>query len=196
VCSVRISANFKRIALEIFFIILGFSLAVVWDMIRDFRTEQQEIRSITIMLKSELSQTHATIQSNIKTIDANQKILSEGKEVIAPLLLLPSDAWNSAKLRNSLFLKETSDLFCFMNLYTGISIVNSKIINRENYRTANQAMNNYHDRLSKIDLDIKEALEKLSPLLQTAQNTIYRLYVWKVEGGSFQVSEKGVVQRQ
>lgn len=185
--------NYKTVVIDIVLVLLGFSLAVTWDIIQDTRKEKAERESIVVMLQSELGSIHAEINENLKTLDKNLVELETGKEVVRPLLALDTDAWESAKLRNSIFIKNTGDLFKMVNLYAAIDVINEKIRFRENYRMTNQAMSNYNERLKIIDNDIKQALEKVKEYHRIAQEYLHKAYPLVVKGYSFSLNT-GIVQ--
>ena len=188
------SVNIRRILMDVFLVVLGFLLAICWDVYKDYRTDQKERKAIILILKNETSSIYGSINTNLETIDANQKLLKENKEVLRPLIPLKIDGWTSAQLRNTVFLENTADLVRFVHLYTAISIANEKIKSRESYRMLGYITSDYLSRLSKIDLDVKQCLEKTLPLLKEAQDVLDRVYNWKVEGPSFQIENNGVVK--
>lgn len=145
-----------------------------------------------MMLQSELGNIHAEIINNLQTIEANLNALKSGQEVVRPLLILDTNAWESAKLRNNIFIKNTADLFKMVNLYSAVHIINEKIRFRENYRMSNQALSNYNERLKIIDNDIKEAIGQIKGLHTIAQEYLHKTYPLIVKGYSF-TSDKGIV---
>ncbi|MFA6142530.1 MAG: hypothetical protein WC738_04455 [Candidatus Omnitrophota bacterium] len=185
----KVVATLKIVILDIALVILGFSLAVVWDVIKDARQENAERQSIILMLQSELGEMHAGINTNLDTVNANLQALETSKEVVRPLIFLQTSAWESAKIRNNIFIKNTDDLFKLVNLYSAVHVVNEKIRFRDNYRMSNQAMTNYNDRLKIIDSDIKQALEKLREFHSIAQEYIHRDYPMVVKGYSFALDQ-------
>jgi len=185
--------NYKTIVIDIVLVLIGFSLAVTWDIIKDTRNEKSERESIVVMLQSELGSIHGEINENLKTLEKNLLELEIGKEVVRPLLVLDTAAWESAKLRNGIFIKNTGDLFKMVNLYAAISIINEKIRFRENYRMTNQAMSNYNERLKIIDDDIKHALENMNEYHKIAQEYLHKAYPLIVKGYNFSLNT-GIVK--
>lgn len=185
--------NYRNIVVEITLVLLGFSLALTWDTFKEAKKEKKERESIVFMLQSEMGSIHGAVNSNLETIQANLAAMEKGKETVRPLLLLDTDAWESAKLRNNVFIKNTGDLFKMVNLYSAIHIINEKIRFRENYRVANQALINYIERLKIIDNDIKNAFEKVKGLHVNAQKFLHEEYPMVVTGYSFSL-DKGVVK--
>ncbi len=187
--------DMKRVILDVLLVFLGFSLAVAWDVIKDYRHDSKEKAAIITMLKFELGENHAVIEQNLKIIQTNRKAMGNAQQTMIPLSLLKTDAWDSAKLRNNLFVKNTSDLFKLVNLYTAVHIVNEKIVFRENYRISNQAMSNYNEVMKIIDNSIEEALTKTLPLLENTQNSLDKMHSLKVEGPGFTITNGFVAEK-
>lgn len=185
--------NYKQVILNVALVLFGFSLAITWDNIREVRIERKERESLVIMLQAELGHIHGAITNNLQTIEANLEALNKGKEIVRPLVLFETTAWESAKLRSNIFIRNTGDLFKIVNLYSAIHIVNEKIRFRENYRMGNQAMSNYNERLKKIDNDLKQALEKIKGFHVIAQEFLHKEYPIVVKGYSFTL-DKGLVK--
>ncbi len=156
----------------------------------NIKTEQ---KSMVGILQMELAEQHAAISSNLKIIDQNLQALQSGQMVVIPLHVLPVSAWESAKLRNDIFIDTTADFFKMVNLYSAIHIVNEKITFRENYRQANQAISNYSVVLKTIDIELRNSLENLSELHSVAQNFLHKKYPLVVKGDSFSL-ENGLVK--
>jgi hypothetical protein len=172
--SIKSKINYKQIIFEVSLVLFGFSLAMVWDNCKTIKVERREKKSLVTMIQFELAQINGAITNNIQTIEANLEAIEKNKEIIRPLMPLNTIAWESAKLRNTIFIENTGDLFKLVNLYTAAHIINEKIRFRENYRLFNQAMPNYRERIGKIDRDIKQALEKIKGLLTIAQEFIHK----------------------
>ena len=179
--------------LQVLLVLVAFALAMGWDLLKDDQKGQEEKAAIVLILKSELAETNAVINFNLKILEDDLKALKEKKEVIPPLVLLSTDAWISARLRNNVFLHNTADLLRFVNLYTMIYMVNEKIRYREQYRIQNQPMSNYHFRLEQIDKDVEQVLQKILPVLINAQQALDRVYKWKVVGPSFHIKNGQVI---
>lgn len=185
--------NYKEVALGVALVLLGFCLAVIWDNIKDIKREKAERESLVIMVQLELANIYGTIDINIKTIQTNLKKLEAKSESVSPLVLFETSAWESAKLRNNVFIKNTGDLLKVVHLYTAIHVINEKVRFRENFRMANQAMPNYTERMKMIDSDISQNLEKAKGLLTSAQDFFDKNYPFLVKGYSFLLDDKGMV---
>lgn len=187
--------TYKDIIINVSLVLLGFSLAIIWNDIQEANIAKKERESLVTMIQLELGCIHGSITHNLKTIEANRKALEEGKgAVLRPLILLEMTAWESAKLRNNVFIKNTGDLLKLAYLYTVIDLTNEKIRFRENYLMSNQAMSNYGKNLRIIDDDIKQILEKTKKFHSIAQEFIHKEYPLVVKGYSFS-SESGLIKK-
>jgi hypothetical protein len=199
VISLRASKNsqeidYREIVIGVALVLIGFSLAMIYDNIKEINIEKKERKSLVTMLQFELANMHATITNNLKIAESNLELLQSGEQNIKPLELIETAAWESAKLRNHIFVKNTGDLFKLANLYSAIHLVNEKIRFRENYRVANQSTVNYTEILRKIDTDIKSALEKTKKFHKLAQDFLYKEYPLIVKGYSFSL-DRGEVKK-
>ena len=181
----KIGFSYKIVICDVVLVLLGFGLGIAWDIIKDYRKEKAERESIVLMLQSELGSMFAAINTDLSVIDKNLLALNNKQEVLQPLLLLETNAWESAKLRNNIFIKNTGDLFKLINLYTTVYIINEKIKFRENYRVSNGVMPNYIEKLIIIDNDIKQALTKMKSLHEAAQQFLHSEFPLIVKGYGF-----------
>ena len=187
--------NYGTKVMSVALVCLGFSLTWTVDVIKQTLTERKERAGIVKMLQFELAEMHATIISNLKAIPPNPVQTNTVATNTRPLLLLNTAAWETAKLKHSIFVTNTGDLFKLVNLYTATHVANEKIRARENYRLYNQAMTDHQEKLNAIDADIRQTLEKTMRFHSIAQQFLHSQYPFTIEGYSFSFDD-GVVRKE
>ncbi len=191
------SENLKKDSLNILFnlllVVLGFSLAMLWDNVKSEREEKKEAESIVVLLRLETGRIYGAIENNIKVLNRNINAKDIASAPPSSLSRLESSSWNSAKLRNNLFIKNTGDLIQIENLYTLVSITNEQIVFRENFINANFNTKFYLENLKRIDSDLLRTISHAKKLNEIVQDYLYSIPPEKIEGYSFEMS-KGKVE--
>jgi len=191
------SEKLKKDSLNILFnlllVFLGFSLALLWDNVKSERDEKKEAESIVVLLRLETGRIYGAIENNIKVLNRNINAKDIASAPPSSLSRLESSSWNSAKLRNNIFIKNTGDLIQIENLYTLVSIANEQIIFRENFINANFNTQYYLENLKRIDSELLRTISHTKELNEIVQNYLYAIPPEKIEGYSFEMS-KGKVE--
>lgn len=192
------SKNLKRDLLSILFnillVILGFSLALLWETIKSEGEARKEAEAIVNMLRLETSQNFGATENNIRNLEKNLKAINPTSDLQFILNPLESSVWESVKLRNKLFIENTGDLFQIVNFYTLVSIVNNQIQVRENFINSNYRGKEYLERLKLIDLNLLEKSKQLKQLNHLVQSFLFSLPPQKLEGYSFEYN-KGKIEK-
>lgn len=183
--------NYIQIFIAVALVFLGFSLTLCFDAIKQKLNETKERDGIVKMLQFELAEMQAIVGSNLKAIQPNTE-----KDIVRvktrSLMLLNTAAWETAKLKHNTFITNTGDLFKLVHLYAAVHVANEKIRARESFRLYNQAATDFQEKMTVIDSDIKQTLEKLLPYHTVAQEFLHSQYPFVVEGYSF-TSDAGIV---
>lgn len=191
-----LSENFKKDALNILFnlllVVLGFSLAMLWDNVKSEREEKKEAESIVVLLRLETGSIHGAIENNIKMLNININAKDIASIPPPSLCRLKSSTWESAKLRNNIFIKNTGDLIQLENLYTLVTIVNEQIVFRENFINTNFNTKSYLENIKRIDSWLLRTIYQTKKINEIVQDYLYAIPPEKIEGYSFEISNDKV----
>lgn len=174
-------------------VILGFALALLWDNVKVQKYEKAESELIVNLLRLESSRNHGIITNNLKIINKNIDLNDSASLLMAPLWFLESTAWESAKLRNNLFIRNTMDLMQVQNLYTMIDIINRQISYREQLILARLNANETSKILKILDLNLRQSIEKAKELNDVVNKFLFLLPPHEIKGPEFKRKKGSVI---
>jgi hypothetical protein len=188
--------DYPKIVFSLLLVLLGFALSLLLDNVKVQKYEKTESELIVTLLRLESSQNHGIITNNLKMIEKNIEFNDSGSFLIAPLWYLESNAWESAKLRNNLFIRNTKDLMQVQNLYTVISTINRLISYREQFILARLNTNERSRILKKFDLKLRQSIEKAKELNDLVKEFLYMLPPHEIKGPMFKFNKGRVVHSE
>ncbi len=142
-------------------VVLGFALAVCWQVWRDHRQDRERTQVAMTAIAEELAANRRLIERNITLLRKDIEFLGEKKSLVQPLSLLRTGFWDVAKvsLRRDALPPEQ-----LMKLRQAVSLTeqaNEEIRSRETYRLHNGAMSNFHEHLVFFDGVLVKTLAEL-----------------------------------
>ena len=152
-----------------------------------------ELKSTVLTLQTELGTQYLVISANLDVVNSDLSAIDEGKLNVLPLYVLPDSAWETARLRNTIFIDTTADFIKMTNLYIAVEQINTSIRYRENYIESNQNQPHYIEIVKNIDTNLKKYLEHGITLNAQAQAFMRKKYPLELKGRPFKV-EEGVVK--
>ena len=120
------------------FVGVGVTFFATW--LRDVFRQKKERKHILQLLLEELINISESADNNFYVIEGDKMAALEGRQILSPLLLLPTDNWISIRLRNREYLENIFQLRDLVTLYEAVSRVNDKIRNRNKFNLQNQAL--------------------------------------------------------
>ena len=143
-------------------VILGFGLAVLWDVYKRHTEDNENYRRDLKLIRNEIIANTGLINSDIELLQKDDTSADSNMEVVRPLDRLDISSWTVAYYFRTIFQKKHHELSLrLLNIYGRINIANGRIEARELYRISNGAMTNYHSRRKLINTEIRELLETL-----------------------------------
>lgn len=141
--------------------VFGFVFAVAWDVVKNNRREAREERRALQLLRSEVIANIALLELIQEQLSKDSELAKENKELVPPLPLLPTRAWESVHLAGGLSDDREQLAQELRETYLVVTILNQRIQARETYRAMNQAMSNYGARRQILNRDLLESVEKV-----------------------------------
>jgi len=124
--------------------IIGFLLTMLWEWKKSIKQESAVIDA----LKQELQTNKEILESNLKYINQELRIIDEGKFIVTPLNLLNGDFSDLLFISIPKKLKKDANLLLEIRKISRFSKENNETIkSRETYRVNNGAMSNYSSRM-------------------------------------------------
>ncbi|MCL0091939.1 hypothetical protein M1N59_01600 [Dehalococcoidales bacterium] len=148
--------------------IIGFALAMVWDVFKSKRQSKQKAKTIWSAVQLDLMDNRLIIQSNITLLEGELKHIDQRKIVGDALVPLRTGFEELLKV-NLPFRELKIELHIPLNMIAIAQLareINEAIRSRESYRIHNQAMPNYFSILKFLDERLIQSHKKLLELLE------------------------------
>jgi hypothetical protein len=142
-------------------VVIGFALAVGWDIWNDYRSVKAELHRAARSIQQELGTDLELLSTDLGLLSEDTKAAAGQREVVQPLELLSTAAGETAYLRGSLEADSVELTIKLRTVYSSISILNRRIEYREAYRLTNGAKSNYHGRRKLINQDLQQLIEEI-----------------------------------
>ena len=156
-----ISGLIVGIITSLFGAVVGVLLVATWDLWKDRRLRAEQHQKATRILQGEIVANMAFLERNREHLTKDIDLAKEQREIVVPLNLLSTRAWESVHIQGTLSPDHSELLKELEQTYISVSILNQRIQARELYRIVSQAMSNYHQRRVLINQDLLTATEKL-----------------------------------
>lgn len=134
-------------------------------------------------LQSEFKRNYKVLQHNDEWIQKNYVgSMNAGKIVIIPLQNLSFEKWN--KWEPTLFNKVGKNQYGEMEaLYSKLNLINAGVIERTNYKLANEGKPGFEDRLRLLDKNIDNAIKNVEVDIERVGNFLFKDQDWKTKFG-------------
>lgn len=156
-------------------IIVGFGLAVVWDLWKRRMDRGEELKRASRAIIQEMAVNLRVFKLNSELLKKDDEAADQSQEIVNQLDRLCCAAGESAYLRGSLEHADPELAEKLRNTYAGLASVNYKIEGRELYRATNGAMTNYHTRRKMINGELFLLFSSLERQTRELQSKIQSL---------------------
>lgn len=142
--------------------IVGFVLTFVGDRYK-YKLENDKRKNLLInLLKDEVKENIVLLNKNIKDLENEIAILSQGKAIPVPLgFMLNTSSWELFRLNLELKKDNLENITKLKSIYSAISELNDILSSRKNYKITNGAMSNYENYLKSYNTSIIQASNKI-----------------------------------
>lgn len=141
--------------------VVGALIVVAWDVWKERKQLGAEQQRGIRLLRGEVLANVAILDLNKDYLGKDIELAKENREIVVPVNLLSTRAWESVQLAGILSARHPGLLKELEQTYISASILNQRIQSRELYRVVSQAMSNYNERRALINRDLVTAVEKL-----------------------------------
>ena len=146
--------------------LVGFILSMVWDSHKYNRDIKRRDKTIIHAISHELEENRKLAVENIKTIDQELELLTNGKYLIQPLQLLKISFWDLLKVNlPNTYLKDSKLLVQIRDASTLSIHINEAIRCRQLFKTTGLALDGFDATVKKHDSLIKSDFIRLNELL-------------------------------
>jgi len=155
-------------------VIVGFGLAVLWDLWKRQMNRREELKRASRAIMREIEVNLRVFKLNSELLKKDDEAADNSQEIVNQLDRLCCAAGESAYLRGSLEHADPELAEKLRNVYAGLASVNYKIEGRELYRATNGAMSNYHSRRKMINGELVHLLSSLEEQTKELQPKIQK----------------------
>lgn len=133
-----------------------------WDYVK---SGYQQKNSLQVII-NELDLNTDIMVQNYSIVNQELEILKDDLSIVEPAIKLNTNFSSFLIMNCPRVFKDNPELLTKMRKIERITTaINGIIESRENYRISNGAMSNFHTRLEKYDLSLKDYLEDLNSIL-------------------------------
>lgn len=139
--------------------VIGFLLFALWDRVTKYQTEVNERKRIVSLLKTELLD-NLDICRNSKTLLTKdlQMIEQTGTESLFTPVSFSDSAWNICRSADILAIFSDDKLKKLCELYSGLRMVNTMLVNREMTRATSRALTQYPAIIKAYNIRLVESI--------------------------------------
>jgi hypothetical protein len=139
--------------------VIGFLLFALWDKVTKHQTQVKERKRIVSLLKTELLD-NLDICRNSKSLLARelQMIEQTGTESLFTPVSFSDTAWNICRSADILVIFTDDKLKKLSELYSGLRMVNTMLVNREMTRATSRALAQYPAIIKAYNIRLVESI--------------------------------------
>jgi hypothetical protein len=145
-------------ALTLVSVIVGFILAVIWQLIFTHITDKRRHSSGLKRVVSEIKLNISLIDKNIELLNIDINAAKDRKVLRTPLNALDISAFGSAYFQGNLKINRLDNAPDLLNVYDRIKLINHFINSRDLFIHTNAAMTNFSDTRKIINNHLLELL--------------------------------------
>jgi hypothetical protein len=158
--------------------VLGILLTAGWDTWKVSRDETNGLNRAARIVRFEIEQNSSIINRDLDYISQDVTASEQELEAVSPITLLSHSSGDYAIFGGSFDQKSKNITYMLSKLYEQITDTNRHIEFRENYRNANESMNNFHRRRRLIDLDLKKNIIGVADTTAQIKTALVRKNLW------------------
>ena len=147
-------------------IIVGFILAVIWDIFKSKRDETKKEKQILLFLKEELKYNLYVASQNVDLIIEDLKSIGNNSGIVNPLITLKTGFWDLIKFHLPKRIAEGDMLKNFSEVARYTETISETIKNRENFKIFNRISPNYGLILKAYDEILIKEFSELVELMK------------------------------
>jgi hypothetical protein len=149
-----------------------------WDTWKTWRDEENELNRAARLVRFEIEQNSSIINRDLEYISQDMLASEQGLEAVSPITLLTHSSGDNAILRGSFDARSKNITYVLARLYEQIADTNRQIDFRENYRNANESMDNFDRRRRPIDLDLKNKFAGVTDITAEVGRILVHKELW------------------
>jgi hypothetical protein len=151
-------------------VLLGFVLALLWDLLKSERERRQRDASTMIALREEVVASIATVEANGRLLDVELGLMETGAgRLLTPLDPIPRGVWELVRVSVPRDITRHRETLPLIRLAARlVDQINERIRSREAFRVSNHALSSLNTSLAQYDRN----LERLNQDLLHALNQL------------------------
>jgi hypothetical protein len=149
-----------------------------WDTWKTWRDETNELKRSARLVRFEIDQNSSIINQDLAYISQDMDASYLGAEAVSPITLLVHSSGDYAILRGSFDIRSKNITYMLARLYEQVADTNRQIEFRENYRNANESMDNYHRRRRLLDFELKNKLAGVTDITAEIGRVLVHKELW------------------